>query len=69
MMSQKDQALRKTMKFLRCVAEGAPVTREEFKLFVDLCGLALPMKYRLSKEEVAEIKSHPWKEPDDKAVQ
>ena len=56
------EALRKTAKFLYCVAEGAPVTREEFKLFSDLCWLQVPVKYRMNAAEIAEIKSHPWEE-------
>lgn len=59
-MTKNQQALRKTAKFLYCVAEGAPTTAEDFKTFSDLCWLCVPMKYRMDKMEIAEIKSHPW---------
>lgn len=54
------EALRKTAKFLYCVAEGAPATKEDFKTFSDLCWLTVPMKYRMNRAEIDEIKSHPW---------
>jgi hypothetical protein len=57
--NRRVEALRKTAKFLYCVAEGAPATAEEFKLFSNLCWLVIPMKYRMDKEEIAEIKAHP----------
>lgn len=54
------EALRKTAKFLYCLAEGAPATTDDFKTFSDLCWLSVPMKYRMDKAEIEEIKSHPW---------
>lgn len=54
------EALRKTAKFLACIAEGAPAGPEDFKLFSDLCWLQVPMKYRMDKAEMEELKSHPW---------
>ena len=59
-MTKNQQVLRKVAKFLYCVAEGAPTTAEDFKTFSDLCWLCVPMKYRMSKEEIAEIRSKPW---------
>jgi hypothetical protein len=47
-------------KFLYCVAEGAPATKRDFKDFSNLCWLQVPVKYRMSKGEIAEIKTHPW---------
>lgn len=60
-MNKSQEILRKTAKFLYCVAEGAPTELKDFKTFSDLCWLAIPMKYRMDKEEIDEIKSHPWK--------
>jgi hypothetical protein len=54
------EALRKVAKFLYCIAEGAPATKADFKVFSDMCWLQIPMRNRMDKDEIAEIKAHPW---------
>lgn len=55
------EVLRKTAKFLYCLAEGAPATPKDFKTFSNLCWLCVPVKYRMDKDEIAEIKAHLWR--------
>lgn len=62
-MTKQQEILRKTAKFLYCVAEGAPTTLEDFKTFSDLCWLTIPMKYRMNRTEIDEIKGCPWVSP------
>lgn len=59
-MTKNQQVLRKTAKFLYCLAEGAPATKEDLKTFSNLCWLCVPVSQRMDKVEIAEIKSHPW---------
>lgn len=54
-ISKKDEALRLTLIFLRACAAGAIATKDDFKRMADVCGIVLPMKYRLTKDEVAKI--------------
>ena len=51
------EALRIAAKFLRCMAEGAKPTKEECKIISDMCWLQIPMKYRMSKQEIEELKN------------
>jgi hypothetical protein len=55
-MTKNQEALRRAAKFLRCMAEGITATPEEMKIISDLCWLCVPMKYRMTKEEIAEIR-------------
>lgn len=54
------KSIRTIAKFLSCCAEGAPTSREDFKLMANLCWLNVPVKKRMTKEEIEEIKSRPW---------
>lgn len=54
-MNHKDQALRTAAKAFLCLHHGGTMTADEFKIFADLCCLALPMKYRFSRAELEEI--------------
>ena len=66
-MTKHQQILRKTAKFLYCVAKGAPATLEDFKTFSDLCWLCVPMNQRMDRKEINEIESHPWESPPSPA--
>ena len=54
-MTQQQQALRLAARFLRLQALGYDTSRQESKTLSDLCFLALPMKLRLSKDEIAQL--------------
>lgn len=54
-MNHKDQALRIALIFLLACSRGAQPTREQFKRLADLCGIALPMRHRLTREEFEAI--------------
>lgn len=56
-MRNKDEALRIAAKFLTAGFYGKPFTRQEMKAIADLCWVALPMKYRLSKDEMSELRT------------
>ena len=49
--NHKDQALQKCLLFLLACSRGAQPTAEQFKRMADLCGISLPMKYRLLRKE------------------
>lgn len=51
------QALRLVAKFLYCCAEGIPFTRQDCKRMSDMCWLQVPMKYRMDRAELNEIKA------------
>lgn len=51
-MTKQQDALRIVGKFLKLESMGFPVTAEECKRMADLCFITLPMKYRLSREEM-----------------
>lgn len=51
-MTKQQEALRLAGRFLRALANGADASPAECKAMSDLCFIVLPMKYRLSKEEV-----------------
>lgn len=50
-MSHKDKVLRSALVFLLACSRGAKPTNDQFKRMADLCGIALPMKHRLTREE------------------
>ena len=54
-VTQKDRALQTVIRALGIIRYGGSLTPSEAKLFIDLCSLALPMKYRLPREEWAKI--------------
>lgn len=58
-MSKKDQALRLTAEYLlRCYYNYKGIDTEiakQIKTYADLCCLALPMKYRFTREELHEM--------------
>lgn len=51
-MTKQQDALRIVGKFLLLQSKGYPATKEECKRMADLCFILLPMKYRLSQEEL-----------------
>ena len=50
-LSQKDTALRYALIFFLACSRGAKPTSFQFKAMADLCGIALPIKHRLTREE------------------
>jgi len=56
MMTKQQEALRIAAKFLYRQSLGYKVTERDCKMISDLCWLTLPMKYRMTKEEIARIK-------------
>lgn len=54
-MNQKDQALRIALVAFRQAANGRRFTDKELMNFANLCALALPNKYRLTKGEIASM--------------
>lgn len=55
-MNRKDEALRIAWKGFQIIRFGGHLEPSEAKIFGDLCALALPMKYRWTKEEIDSIK-------------
>jgi hypothetical protein len=56
-MNKKDEALRIAARFLTAGYYGKPFTRQEMKIMADMCWLAIPMKYRMPKEELDQLKT------------
>jgi hypothetical protein len=54
-MTKNVETLRIVAKFLRLCAEGYCATPEEFKTMSNLCWLCVPMKFRMSREEMTEL--------------
>jgi hypothetical protein len=46
----KDRALQTAIRAFAIIRFGGSLTPEEAKLFIDVCSLALPMKYRFPRE-------------------
>jgi hypothetical protein len=53
--TQKDRALQLVIRALGIIRYGGHLTPTEAKTFIDLCSLALPNRYRLTREEWAKI--------------
>jgi hypothetical protein len=49
------QALRMAAKAFLIIAAGGHLLPDEGKTFADLCCLAMPMKYRFTRQELDEI--------------
>jgi len=49
-VSQKDKALQTAIRGFAIIRFGGKLEPSEAKYFIDLCSLALPMKYRLPRE-------------------
>jgi predicted metalloenzyme YecM len=49
-VSTKDKALQTAIRAFAIIRFGGSLTPEEAKLFIDVCSLALPMKYRFPRE-------------------
>jgi hypothetical protein len=49
-VSQKDRALQTAIRAFAIIRYGGSLTPKEAKIFIDLCSLALPMKYRFPRE-------------------
>jgi len=55
-MNHKDKALRIAFTAFRSLSQGNQFSASDFATLADLCALALPVKYRFTKEELEEIK-------------
>lgn len=55
-MTKQQEALQVVGRFLRLQAMGYPASLAECKQMADLCFIVLPMKYRLSKGDLVEMK-------------
>jgi hypothetical protein len=54
-MTNQQKALRTVAKYLWLISQGhTGITPEQAKQMSDMCWLALPMKYRMTKSEMAE---------------
>jgi hypothetical protein len=51
-MNNKDKALRCAYQVLRVIALGGHIDPAMAKTVSDLCALALPMKYRFTRDEL-----------------
>lgn len=54
-VTQKDRALQTVIRALGIIRYGGSLSPSDAKLFIDLCSLALPNKYRLPREEWVKI--------------
>lgn len=50
-VTQKDKALQTAIRAFSIVRFGGKLEPHEAKLFIDICSLALPMKYRFTREQ------------------
>jgi hypothetical protein len=55
-VSTKDKALQTAIRAFAVIRFGGSLTQEEAKLFIDICSLALPMKYRFPRATWGQIK-------------
>ena len=56
-VTQKDRALQTAIRAFAIIRFGGSLTPKEAKIFIDLCSLALPMRYRFTRES--------WKQMED----
>jgi hypothetical protein len=56
-VNPKDVALQTMLRVLGIIRYGGHITPEEAKPFIDLCSLALPMKYRFPRSTWEEIEA------------
>lgn len=56
-MTKTQDALRIAARFLRLQSMGYRTTPEESKTISNLCWLALPMKYRMDKQEIVAMEA------------
>jgi threonine synthase len=61
-MNHKDKALRVAFKAFRMMSRGAKFSEEDLSTLSDLCGIALPVKYRFSRAELDAINEASLKE-------
>ena len=54
-MSNKDKALRVAYRAFRFLSAGEKITQKQAKQFADMCALALPMRYRFTRAELADM--------------
>ena len=54
---KKDLALQTAIRAFGIIRYGGSLTPEEAKIFIDLCSLALPMKYRFPRETWAQMEA------------
>ena len=48
-VNEKDRALQTAIRAFAIIRYGGSITPSESKIFIDLCSLALPMKYRFPR--------------------
>jgi hypothetical protein len=56
-VSNKDRALQTAIRAFAIIRFGGSLTPEEAKQFIDLCSLALPMKYRFPRATWEQIEA------------
>lgn len=57
-VSVKDRALQTAIRAFAIIKYGGSLTPDEAKLFIDLCSLALPMKYRFPRATWEEMEAN-----------
>ena len=50
-VNPKDRALQSAIRAFAIIRFGGALEPHEAKLFIDMCSLALPMKYRFTREQ------------------
>ena len=56
-VSNKDKALQTAIRAFAIIRFGGSLTPEDAKLFIDVCSLALPNKYRFPRETWQQIEA------------
>ena len=56
-VTPKDRALQTAIRAFAIIRYGGSLTPAEAKLFIDMCSLALPMKYRFPRETWQQIEA------------
>jgi hypothetical protein len=56
-VSAKDRALQTMLRALGIIRYGGSLTPDEATLFIDVCSLALPMKYRFPRSTWEQIEA------------
>jgi hypothetical protein len=54
-INPKDRALQTAIRAFSIIRFGGSLTPEEAKLFIEVCSLALPNKYRFPRSELARL--------------
>ena len=56
-VTQKDRALQTAIRAFAIVRYGGKLEPHEAKLFIDMCSLALPMRYRFPRQVWEDIEA------------